>query len=892
MLLVARLLALLAFLECCTALVNRPNYAQIKLDTQTLQSSTIEKRDSLPAGYVAAPYYPTPKGGWVSNWTAAYEKAKVVVANMTLAEKVNLTTGTGELMGPCVGNTGSALRFGIPNLCLQDSALGVADTDNITAFPAGVTVGATWNKALAYARGYALGEEARGKGVNIQLGPVVGPIGRKPRGGRGWEGFGTDPVLQAIGASESIKGIQANGVIATIKHFIGNEQEAYRMDIIPHGLMRAYSSNIDDRTLHELYAWPFAEAIRSGVGAVMTSYNEVNGSAASQNSYMINGLLKDEMGFQGLVMTDWLAQIGGVSSALAGLDMAMPGDGDIPFLGLAYWAYELSTSILNGTVPVDRLNDMATRIVATWYQMGQDQDYPLPNFSANTADPTGLCYPAALFSPTCVTNEYVDVQADHAVVARNVSREAITMLKNVNNTLPLSTSASLKIFGTDAEANPNGVNSCNERACDEGTLGMGWGSGTANYPSFDAPIDAIKRKAANVTYYATDTFPSSATVVAGDIAIVFINSDSGENQDTVEGNDGDRSSSGLYAWHGGDALVEAAAAKYSTVVVVVHTVGPILVENWIALPSVKAVLFAYLPGQEAGDSLTDILFGDYSPSGHLPWSIPVAEDDYPASLSLLGFELFQVQDTYSEGLYIDYRYLNKNNISSRFPFGHGLSYTNFSLTSATITAVTPLSSLPPARSPKPTSTIPTYSTAIPPASEVAYPAGFNAIWRYLYPYLDDPSSITATGTFDYPTGYTNVSQPDPPAGGSQGGNPALWDTMYTFSVNVTNTGSYAGKQTVMLFVQYPSDSAWDTPIIQLRDFEKTDELAIGASETVSLSVTRKDLSIWDVVQQNWVIPVSSTEPFLFWIGSSSGNLTLACESLSGECTDGRASPVV
>ncbi len=108
-------------------------------------------------------------------------------------------------------------------------------------------------------------------------------------------------MLQAAGGVQTIKGMQANGVIATVKHFIGNEQEMYRMDVVPHGLMRAISSNIDDRTLHELYAWPFAEAIRAGVGAVMMSYNEVNGSAASQNSMLINNILKDEMGFQGLV---------------------------------------------------------------------------------------------------------------------------------------------------------------------------------------------------------------------------------------------------------------------------------------------------------------------------------------------------------------------------------------------------------------------------------------------------------------------------------------------------------------------------------------------------------------------------------------------------------------
>lgn len=413
--------------------------------------------------------------------------------------------------------------------------------------------------------------------------------------------------------------------------------------------------------------------------------------------------------------------------------------------------------------------------------------------------------------------------------------------------------------------------------------------GTANYPYLDAPIDAIRRKVANVTYYSSDTFPSGLTAAPGDVAMVFINSDSGENQDTVEGNLGDRSASGLYAWHNGDALVQAAAAMYSTVIVVVHTVGPILVENWIGLPSVTAVVFAHLPGQEAGDSLTDIIFGDYSPSGHLPYSIPVAEDDYPSSVSLVGFELFQVQDTFSEALYIDYRYLNKHNISARYPFGHGLSYTSFTRTSATINAVTPLSSVPPTRAPK--GSTPVYSNEIPPAAEAAWPEGFSPIWRYLYPYLDFPALISSTGHFDYPTGYQTTPQPDPPAGGDQGGNPALWDVMFTISVKVTNTGRVAGKDVAMVFAQYPSDNPWDTPVIQLRAFEKTDTLAPGESEVVTLDITRKDLSIWDVVSQNWVIPMSSNAPFLFWIGGSSANLTLACDSLTSTCTDGRVPPV-
>lgn len=196
--------------------------------------------------------------------------------------------------------------MGFPQLCLQDGPLGVRQTELITAFPAGITTGATWDKSLMYARGVAMGEEFRGKGANFYLGPVVGPLGRKPRGGRNWEGFGADPVLQAIAGAQTIRGVQEQGVIATVKHLIGNEQEMYRRY---DGVQDGYSSNIgkpkrdgvgerpeegylgygtaglrtrgiDDRTLHELYLWPFAEAVHAGVGAVMTAYNAV--SAASK----------------------------------------------------------------------------------------------------------------------------------------------------------------------------------------------------------------------------------------------------------------------------------------------------------------------------------------------------------------------------------------------------------------------------------------------------------------------------------------------------------------------------------------------------------------------------------------------------------------------------------
>ncbi|RAO66373.1 uncharacterized protein BHQ10_002385 [Talaromyces amestolkiae] len=861
------LLGLLLLAHCASASTHRSN---------PKQNTEKQKRDSLPTNYTTPDYYPTPNGGWDSNWSAAYAKAQKVVSNMTLAEKVNITSGTGYLMGPCVGQTGSALRFGIPRICLQDGPLGIRNTDNNTAFPAGVTAGATWDKDLIYARGVAIGEEARGKGINVQMGPVVGPIGRKPRSGRIWEGFGADPSLQGIAAAQTIQGMQSTGVIATLKHFILNEQEMYRMTSV---VQVGYSSDIDDRTLHEIYLWPFAEGVKAGVGSIMAAYNHVNGSLSTQNSQILNGLLKDELGFQGFVVSDWYAQFGGVSSALAGLDMAMPGDGAIPLLGDSFWNYELSTAILNGTVPLERLNDMVTRIVATWFQLGQDDDYPEPNFSTNTEDATGPLYPGALFSPSGVVNQFVNVQGNHSIIAREVARDAITLLKNVNQTLPLSKNASLSVFGTDAGPNSGGLNSCSDMGCDNGILTMGWGSGTARLPYVITPQQAILNNSANTQFYVSDSFPS-VTAAADDIAIVFINADSGENYITVESNPGDRTTAGLNAWHGGDDLVVKAAAKYSTVIVVIHTVGPILMEEWIDLPSVKAVLVAHLPGQEAGDSLTDVLFGDYSPSGHLPYTIPHNEFEYPASVGLIDQLLGQIQDQFTERIYIDYRHFLQANITPRFPFGYGLSYTTFNFSDATLTTGTSLTEYPPARPAK--SPTPTYATTIPPASEVAWPTGFNSIWRYLYPYLDDPAAATSTAPYPYPTGYKTTPQPAPRAGGAQGGNPALWDTVFTVDLKVTNTGTTSGRAVAQLYVELPGDTLGvDLPPRQLRQFEKTSILAPGDSETLSLPVTRKDLSVWDVVVQDWKAPVNG-EDVKFWIGES-----VALEDMQIVCTVGQ-----
>ncbi|KAK8855485.1 beta-glucosidase F [Apiospora arundinis] len=867
----------------------------------TTSGAAIQARAAVPAPYVAASYYPAPHGGWADDWADAYQKAVKLVSQMTLAEKTNITGGTGFFMGPCVGNTGSADRLGFPQLCLQDGPLGVRTTGNVTAFPAGITTGATFDKKLMYERGVALGQEFKGKGVNMYLGPSVGPLGRKPRGGRNWEGFGADPVLQAFAGAETIKGVQEQGVIAVLKHLIGNEQEVQRMyNVAQQGI----SANIDDRAMHELYLWPFAEGVRAGTGAVMTSYNAVNGSASSQNAYAINGLLKEELGFQGLVMTDWLAHMSGVASALAGLDMSMPGDTQIPVLpGTAYFMYEMTRAALNGSVPMDRINDMATRVVAAWYKLGQDKDYPRPNFSSNTRDRTGLLYPAAVFSPSGVVNQFVNVQADHKIIAKQVAQDAITLLKNNGSLLPLSTSAPLKVFGTDAQANPDGINKCNDKSCNKGTLGMGWGSGSADYPYMDDPISSLKRKAGNVEFWNTDSFPKDLpAATAEDVALVFITSDAGENSYEVEGNHGDRDKSGLKAWHNGDELVQKAAEKYSNVVVVVHTVGPIVMEPWINLPSVKSVVFAHLPGQEAGDSLTEVLFGEVSPSGHLPYTVPVAESDYPASVSIVPNGLGQPQDTFSEGLYIDYRHFQKQGIKPRYAFGHGLSYTSFAYSDVRIKAVTPLSATPPARPAKPADPIAAMNNTIPPASEALRPQGFKDIFRYRYSFLaeNDANNAFADGAAgkkysSLPPGYstTQKTAEQTPAGGPSGGNPALWDVAYTVSLTVTNNGTaHGGKASAQLYVQFPkTDNAkYDTPVLQLRDFAKTATLAPGKSETVELTIRRKDVSVWDAELQNWVVP-NPEGRFKFWVGDASDSFGAVCYSDSTACEVGVPGPL-
>ncbi|CAG8370383.1 unnamed protein product [Penicillium salamii] len=589
--------------------------------------------------------------GYISGstgWDEAYARAQVALQKLNQTEKVGLVTGVTWEGGPCVGNTYAPESIDYPSLCLQDGPLGIRFANPVTAFPAGINAGATWDRDLLYARGAAMGEESKGLGIHVQLGPAAGPLGKNPDGGRNWEGFSVDPYLSGVGMEETIQGMQDSGVQACAKHWLGNEQEHNR---------ETMSSNIGDRATHELYLWPFMNAVKANVASVMCSYNKFNQTWACESDAILNKLLKDELGFKGYVMSDWNAQHTGVNSALAGLDMTMPGSDFSTPRGNIFWGQNLVQAISNGSVPQSRLDDMVTRILAAWYLLDQDQGYPDVAFSSWDGG-----------------KATVDVTADHGALVRTVARDSIVLLKNEDETLPLQKPQSLAIIGSDAAVNPDGPNACTDRGCNNGTLAMGWGSGTAQYPYLIDPLSAIQGQAekdgTQIVQSTTDsTADGASAAAAADAAVVFISSDAGEGYITVEGHAGDRNN--LDPWHNGNELVKAVAANNENVIVVVHSVGPIILETILAQPSVKAIVWAGLPGQESGNALVDVLYGSTSPSGKLPYTIAKQFADYGAGWNP------GLDDNFAEDIFIDYRHFDDNDIDPRYEFGFGLSYTSF-----------------------------------------------------------------------------------------------------------------------------------------------------------------------------------------------------------------------
>jgi beta-glucosidase len=342
-----------------------------------------------------------------------------------------------------------------------------------------------------------------------------------------------------------------------------------------------------------------------------------------------------------LKQSDWNAQHTTLGSANGGMDMTMPGT---DFNGNnVLWGPQLNSAVNNGQVAKTRLDDMVRRILASWYLLEQYRGYPAINLRAH-------------------------VQGSHKDNVRAVARDGIVLLRNDGGFLPLKSPRRIAIVGSAAVQNPRGINSCVDRGCNDGALGMGWGSGTTNYPYLVAPADAIQTRAkqdgSTVTMSASDSTSNVAnTVRDADVALVFLTSDSGEGYITVGEHAGDRAN--LDPWHNGNALVQAVAQSNKNVVVVVHSVGPVILETILNTPGVKAVVWAGLPGQESGNALVDVLYGVVSPSGKLPYTIAKSPSDY-------GTAVVRGDDNFREGVFIDYRHFDREKITPRYEFGFGL----------------------------------------------------------------------------------------------------------------------------------------------------------------------------------------------------------------------------
>lgn len=813
--------------------------------------------------------YPNPQGGRSTadfDWEEAYEKARAFVSDLSLIEKVNLTSGVGGF-GVCVGNTRDLPnRNNMWGLCLQDGPLGIRTTDYNTAFPAGISAAATFNRDLIYDRGKAIGGEFRDKGVDIALGPAIGPIGLKALGGRIWEAMGADPYLQGIAGAETVKGMQDAGVIANAKHFLVNEQETDRMKI---------SSRIGDRALHELYAWPFADLVHAGVGSVMCSYNKLNESFGCENSYMLNHVLKDELGFQGFVVSDWFATHSGVNAITSGLDMDMPGTAGMSQTQ-SYFGANTTISVLNGTLPMERLDDMVTRIMAAFYKVNLDQireERGPPNFSQQTQNDTDYLYSPIEMGPMITVNKHVDVRSDEADrVAYQTAAEAIVLLKNKNNTLPLDGKnvKKLAMFGKAGFPNDFGPGCGSIGGCQPeqqwGASAMGFGSGAATLPYFITPFEALNdraRKEKTMVDYSLglNTSDPSFSVLAqtSHANVIFAMSYSGEGEDREN----------YTLWYDVDKTIEAACKLNQNNIVVVTSPGPVDMEKWIDNPNVTAVLFTTPGGQDAGQALVDVIYGDNNPSGRLPFTIAKDIKDYVPISTSKNSSTPQDEETEKFGLLLDYRYFDQKNITPRYEFGFGLSYSNFSLSNLNVeTLENPSEHLP--DPPQWNEAYQSNGTSVN-ATDALFPSNIERIPSFLYPYINSTSQADKKDPYPFPPEYTTKQKSDPSlAGGASGGNPALWKTAYTINATVTNNGNRVGKHVIQLYIGYPNTDNFPSPPKQLRGFNKV-EIEPNQSTQVSFDILTRDLSVWDSVTSSWIVQRGD---YQIYVGSSSRNLEL------------------
>ncbi|PWC07155.1 glycoside hydrolase family 3 C-terminal domain-containing protein [Mycetocola zhujimingii] len=543
------------------------------------------------------------------------------LSDLTLEEKASLTSGAD------FWRTKAVDRAGIPSVMLTDGPHGLrkqaGDTDHLglaasvpaTCFPPAVGLGASWDVDVAERVGEALGVESAIEDVAVLLGPGIN-IKRSPLCGRNFEYFSEDPIVSGVMASALVRGIQSQGVGASLKHFAANNQETDRLRV---------SSDVDPRPLREIYLRGFERVVRDAQPwTVMCSYNRVNGVYTSEDPWLLTTVLRDEWGFEGLVVSDWGAVNNRVAGVAAGLDLEMPSSG-------GRTDAQVVDAVRNGSLTEDALDRVARRVVNL---VRKAQARP------------------AASGP-------LDVDAHHAL-AREVAGRCLVLLKNDDDLLPLARDARIAVIGEFART----------------PRYQGAGSSQINPTRLDNALDAIRAEASTDVVFApgftldgsgdTDALRADAVAAASDcdVAVVFLGVPADEESEGFDRKHMELPADQL-------RLIDAVAAANRNTVVVLSNGGA------VTLPfagSVAAVLEGWLLGQAGGSATADVLFGTVNPSGKLTETIPLRLEDTPSFGNFPG-EHGHVR--YGEGLLVGYRWYDDARTDVAFAFGHGLSYTRF-----------------------------------------------------------------------------------------------------------------------------------------------------------------------------------------------------------------------
>lgn len=597
----------------------------------------------------------------------ADSRAAALVAQMTTAEKIQLVHGVGipnaGLGGPYPAGVNGAgyipgiPRLGIPGLAMADSAGGVnVANSNATALPAPVALAASWDPTLANAYGARIATELRVLGYGEGLGGGVN-LTREPRDGRTFEYMGEDPVLTGTMSAARTIGTQAQKVIATIKHYAMNDQETNRM---------TSNSVVDERTMRETELLAFELGVTLGTpGNVMCSYNLVNGVYACENPYLLTSVLKNEWGFKGVVQSDWTATHSTVASALAGLDEEEPGDigsgASIPgFTITSYFNTALANAVSAGSVPMSRLNDMVQRKLRTMIRWGVFDSPPTTGGSVDQSAGNALALQVAQQSSVLLKNAVASGDTQAVLPLNAAGLSSIVVIGGHADAGVLSGGGS----GAVPAAAGNAVSGCVSASPLLSTCATWYKS---------APLAAIEAKAPNATVTFLDGTNATAAATAAakaDVAIIFATQWESEGTDLASLSLPSNTTDSFNQSYDQNALITAVAAQAKRVIVVLENGSPVLMP-WLG--NVHGVLESWYPGVQGGQAIADLLFGDVNPSGKLPITFPVQDSDLPQQT----ISATDTTVTYSEGLFMGYRWYDGKQIAPLFPFGYGLSYTNY-----------------------------------------------------------------------------------------------------------------------------------------------------------------------------------------------------------------------